>query len=319
MQRELVPAERGQRRTDGVDGHRDPPEQIPDVTGGGDRDGPEHTAQPDHDQVDVDGRPGVRQVPPGAEVEPEHDQPAGQVAERERDRLRADRVGSAGRTAGDRAGGQQFGQPEDQVVGVEPVGVQREADPGEPDRDEQAGELGQPGPAEVVDEGDGQLHDHQDVRQVEEQLQPAGRALPPQVQPGRPDHRDRSGLAFLGLHAPVRTAAYAASRSSTTASSSGQVGRLPQAGLPPAGPAPPGRRPAGAAPGRPPAASPGRPARPPHRPVPRCRPTRVLISGSPASSASWATRARASQVEVSRARSAACQQRGQRRRDGRAA
>ena len=157
-------------------------------------------AHPDHDQVDVDGRPGIRQGPPGPEVEREQDQPAGQVAHRERDRGRADRVRGAGRAAGDRAGGQQFGQPEDQVVGVEPVGVQREADPGEPDRDEQAGELGQPEPAEVVDEGDGQLHDHQDVRQVEEQLQPAGGALPPQVQPGRPDHRDRSGLAFLGLH-----------------------------------------------------------------------------------------------------------------------
>ena len=48
-------------------------------------------------------------------------------------------------------------------------------------------------------------------------------------------------------------------------------------------------------------------------------PTRVLISGSPASSASWATSARASQVEVSRARSAAREQRAAGRPDDRAA
>ena len=78
-------------------------------------------------------------------------------------------------------------------------------------------------------------------------------------------------------------------------------------GRPPAaGPARPGRRPARAAPHAPPTGITGRHQ---HRRVAdqlgRARRPGVLTSGSPASSASWATSARASQVEVSSARSAA--------------
>jgi hypothetical protein len=141
-------------------------------------------------QVDPDDAAGVVDVAVGAHVERDEQGREGRVGEGELRRVLADRLLRAGREPGHGQHGQQLPGPVDDVVGVEPVGVDRVADPRPPARAEQRREVAHPAEGEVLAEGEGELGDDQHEREVEEQLEP-----------GRVPARVRSlGLKARRLH-----------------------------------------------------------------------------------------------------------------------
>jgi hypothetical protein len=71
----------------------------------------------------------------------------------------------------------RFREAEDQVVGVEPVRVEREAGPRPPDRHEQADEAREHGSARVAGEGGRELRDRRHENEVEVELEPGRVAL----------------------------------------------------------------------------------------------------------------------------------------------
>ena len=89
---------------------------------------------------------------------------------------------------------------------VEPVGVEGRADPGPPDGGEQPGEPQRAGGGDVVAQLDRQLGDHQDERQVEEQLQPGRGAVLVGLQVRRP-HEPAQGVEQPPRRRPARHAA----------------------------------------------------------------------------------------------------------------
>ncbi len=192
VQRQPVVAEGGDDRTHGIDEYRNRPQHVLGVAGHGQRHSPQRGAHADEEQIDPDGGPALLDVAPGPCVHQQQDQPAGQIAGGERDGQLADRVGRAGSAARDRGGRGQLADPEHDVVGVEAVGVQREADPGEPDRHEQSDQDTGAVPTEVAVEGLGELHHHQHVGEVEEEFEPAGIPLAAEMQARRPDERFRT-------------------------------------------------------------------------------------------------------------------------------
>lgn len=124
--------------------------------------------------VDGDGRPGVGHVPPRAQIQQGEHEPAEQVAERERGQVGAGGLGGAGGASENAEHGGQLGEAKDQVVGVEPVRVQGESGPGEPDQGEEPGEPQGAGRVRIGEQRAGQLGHDQHVGEVEEQLEPGG-------------------------------------------------------------------------------------------------------------------------------------------------
>lgn len=114
----------------------------------------------------------------------QQDQPSGEKAQRKWRRERRSRRRSGRGASRDRQGRGQLGDPEHDVVGVESVGVEGVPDPGHPDSDEQSDERAESGPGHIREEGGGELVDDQDIGEVEEQFESAGRRRPTGTQGG---------------------------------------------------------------------------------------------------------------------------------------
>jgi hypothetical protein len=102
--------------------------------------------------VTADQRSGLGRGAVGAAVEPDQDRPQANVGQRETRRVLAvPDVGDEDGQGRDRHHPGEEGQPQDQVVGVEAIGVEAEALPGDVDWDEEPAESGEPRQAVIHD------------------------------------------------------------------------------------------------------------------------------------------------------------------------
>ena len=155
-----------------LDDQRDPPEQVARRLGHQHRHQPDRGPEGEGGQVQVEQRPGGGRVAAGPGVEDQDDAAHGHEGQGEAGRAAVQGVVEAERHGDD---GQHPGQHQDpvqQVVGVEPVGVDGVADPGPPHGHEQAGRAREVGQGAVVLQGVDDLGDRDDEDQVEEQLEP---------------------------------------------------------------------------------------------------------------------------------------------------
>ena len=93
----------------------------------------------------------------------------------------------------------EVGEPEAEVVGVEPRRVCHVALPGDPDRHEQGGETQESSGGVVGDQVLRQLRDRHDEDEIEEQLEPAGVTLALVRQSAQLRWLEPAGLRRLGL------------------------------------------------------------------------------------------------------------------------
>jgi hypothetical protein len=101
----------------------------------------------------------------------------GGLTERELGRQAAARFGGDGSKSDNGQHGGEFGQPVDNVVGVEAVGIDGEAGPRPPDAGEQPGEDQHAVQGQVGAQGNREFRYDEDEGEVKEQLQPTGVAL----------------------------------------------------------------------------------------------------------------------------------------------
>jgi hypothetical protein len=166
-----------------------------EVAGRGRRDRPGKPQRPGKalgDRIHRDEGAGLDHMAIGTQVEIDQHDPEGGLAERELRRQALRCVAGAGGQAGDGQHGRELGQPVDDVVGIEAVGVEGEAGPRPPHAGEQSSKHQSTVEGQVVTQSDRELGDDQDEGEIKEQLEPGRRALLARVglavlQPGRPD------------------------------------------------------------------------------------------------------------------------------------
>ncbi len=160
-----------------VDHHGDAPEHVAQWTGDEDR----HQPEPGRKRIAGDvclseGASFAVKVVPGAAVKRDEERAENDVAGGERDPAAVARHHDAGRVDRDRRDREhpaRLPQPEDQVIGVKPVGVQRVENPRPEDHHEQARKACEHNHGGIPGERGAELADCRDEHEIEEQLEPS--------------------------------------------------------------------------------------------------------------------------------------------------
>ena len=178
-----------------VDRQRERPEPVPVRWGDRGRDEEQRDARRERWDVDVQERSRRREVPPGARVQGDDDPADGRVGERKADGLPVERLWDHGGEHRHQEHAHEHEHPVRRVVRVEAVGVERVADPGPPDGDEETGEDQEAVDARILGQPVRELRDRDDEDEVEEELEPGrvplvavvvlNRAQPRRVMPAR--------------------------------------------------------------------------------------------------------------------------------------
>jgi hypothetical protein len=107
-------------------------------------------------------------------------------------------VGNGAGEAGHGEHGEQRQQPIDEIVGVEAGRIEREPDPGPPDREEEEEEAPEAGRSRIGAQRRGDLGDRGDENEVEKQLQPGRPAVHLKVERAKPRRIEKTSKPAQG-------------------------------------------------------------------------------------------------------------------------